>query len=343
MAIHRGDFKLLVIEDNPGDTLLVEGFLFEQIDAPQITSVATYQAAVATLSTSDAIFDAILLDLSLPDKTGEVLIKGILEISGRIPVIVLADNPDFAFGASLLSLGVSDYILKDDLNSLALYKSIVYSIERKKATAELLVSEKSYAELFHASPLSMWVFDVNTLMFLDVNMAAIEHYGYSREEFLTMTIADIRPDSEVPVVKDFVARYRNDKTLRKSGVFLHKKRNGELINVDIQSNSINYAGKSAKIVVVNDVTQRLKYLKAIEEQNKKLREISWMQSHVIRAPLSRIMGLIPLIKNPIREGDLDLMLEYLMISAEELDKVIKDITDRTTDANFELPPDASEK
>jgi light-regulated signal transduction histidine kinase (bacteriophytochrome) len=100
-----------------------------------------------------------------------------------------------------------------------------------------------------------------------------------------------------------------------------------VILVDLQSNNIQYGDKNAKIIVVQDVTDRLKYIKAIEEQNEKLREISWMQSHLVRAPLARIMGLIPLFKGS-QEDDKETskILEYISTSAEELDQIIKNIS-----------------
>jgi len=75
---------------------------------------------------------------------------------------------------------------------------------------------------------------------------------------------------------------------------------------------------------------RKKTAEALEEQNQKLKEISWMQSHVIRAPLAKIIGLIPLI-NDVKENskEREKMLNYLLSSANELDQVIGDITDKT--------------
>lgn len=88
-------------------------------------------------------------------------------------------------------------------------------------------------------------------------------------------------------------------------------------------------------VYFKDVTERLHYIKAIEKQNKNLMEISWLQSHVVRAPLARIMGLIPLIKD-IKESDKEKKktLEYILISAHELDEVIKEITNKSTSADY---------
>jgi PAS domain S-box-containing protein len=84
------------------------------------------------------------------------------------------------------------------------------------------------------------------------------------------------------------------------------------------------------LVYFRDITERLNYIKAIEEQNENLKEISWLQSHVIRAPLARIMGLIQLVKDPNQDdSEKQNALSYLLSSADELDEVIRTITDKT--------------
>ncbi|HEY2581594.1 MAG TPA: histidine kinase [Mucilaginibacter sp.] len=139
---NKGDYAILVIEDNPGDFALVEEFLLEQIEAPVISNARNYHEAKQILLAGDNLFDIILLDISLPDKTGISLIQDIIDISLNIPVMVLTGYSDLSFGVKSLSLGVSDYILKDELTSLSLYKSIVYNIERKRIASDLEISER---------------------------------------------------------------------------------------------------------------------------------------------------------------------------------------------------------
>jgi len=135
----KTEYRILVIEDNRGDFALVEDFLFDQIESPEITRASTCSEAVQILANHK--YDVILLDLSLPDKTGAVLITEILTVSKGAPVIVFTGYTDFAFGVKSLSLGISDYILKEDLTSMSLYKSIVYNIERKHFISALETSE----------------------------------------------------------------------------------------------------------------------------------------------------------------------------------------------------------
>jgi signal transduction histidine kinase len=135
-------FSVLVIEDNRGDFELIEEFLLEQIEAPVITHAQNYKQAKMSLAGEKITFNVILLDLSLPDKTGTELIKDIVHESKNVPVIVLTGYDDFTFGVKSISLGVSDYVLKDELTSLALYKTIIYSLERRKIVSSLEESEK---------------------------------------------------------------------------------------------------------------------------------------------------------------------------------------------------------
>ena len=219
--------------------------------------------------------------------------------------------------------GVSVY--PSELGLSVYFKDIT---EKKASEALLIESEQRYSELFQLSPLPKWVFDVQTLEFLDVNQAAINHYGYTREEFLNMTIRDIRPQEELGAFEKVLGNSELRPHFVQQGVFIHRKKSGELIKVEIQSNYISYTGRTAKIIIANDVTRQLAYIEAVEMQNKKLMDISWMQSHLMRGPLARIMGLASLIGMPDTDDESRAeMLTYLSQSAAELDKVIIDITE----------------
>ncbi|HVW95313.1 MAG TPA: PAS domain S-box protein [Mucilaginibacter sp.] len=333
MATDKRDYRILVIEDNAGDFELVEDFLFEHIIAPKITQVTSFSSAREVLE--QCSFDVLLLDLSLPDSNGEALISGINEVANDAPVIVLTGYVDFAFGIKSLSLGASDYILKDELTPMSLYKSIIYSIERKKITNALERSEKRYSDLFNLSPLPMWVVDVDTLKFINVNLSTTNHYGFSKEEFLSMTLYDVRPSEENSNLEKWIKEDRENPHASPLRLVKHRKKNGEIIDVELQIAPIKYKGLRANIVIANDVTQRFKYIAAIEDQNEKLKEISWIQSHVVRAPLSRLMGLIPLLEVcDETDEERNKILQFILTSAYELDDIVKSITDKSRVEDF---------
>ena len=132
--------------------------------------------------------------------------------------------------------------------------------ERKRAEEELLQSEQRYRLLFERNPQSMWVFDLETLAFLEVNDAAIHHYGYAREEFLAMTIKDIRPAEDVQnlLVNVSGVTPQHDE----AGVWKHRKKDGTVIDVEITAHALTFYGRPAQIVLAYDVTER----RSLEEQ-----------------------------------------------------------------------------
>ncbi|PWG81962.1 response regulator [Pararcticibacter amylolyticus] len=132
MSNERITYRILVIEDNPGDFILIEDILNEYID-PQIVHAETFREAESVLAGNDApLFDVVLLDLTLPDKSGRQLIDQILTLVPHCPVIVLTGFADIEFSMETISLGIADYLLKDELSPMILYKSILYTIERKR-------------------------------------------------------------------------------------------------------------------------------------------------------------------------------------------------------------------
>lgn len=319
-------YQILIIEDNPGDLLLVQDYLEEEIVNPTVFQAASFAEGCKVLQENHNEIDLVLLDLSLPDKQGEDLLNDMLRIADDLPVIILTGYSDISFAMKSLAMGACDYLLKDNLNPTVLYKSVLYSLERNKYLLELKESEQRYSDLFHLSPQPMWVYDLETLYFLDVNKAATRHYGYTEDEFLKMTIKDIRPEYEISKLQEAVALSFGKEQLDFQGEFVHKKKNGDEIVVDVRSNIIHYQGRKAEVVLSTDITERHKHLKAIQEQNKKLKEIAWTQSHVVRAPLARIMGLITAFDDQtITNEERGQIQKYIMESANDLDMIIRKI------------------
>lgn len=202
-------------------------------------------------------------------------------------------------------------------------------------------AERLYDDLFHMSPIPSWVYDVESFRFLDVNNAAITKYGYSREDFLNMTIRDIRPFEDIQIIEDLFHRYKDSQLVHYPDPIRHKRKNGEIFFVDMFTNSVWYKGKAAKIVISNDITDRLEYIKTIEVQNKTLREISWTQSHIVRAPLTRAMGCLDLLKgDSLNSEDRKKLSDYLLTSTHEFDSIIKDLVIKSQQV---IPKDDSDE
>jgi PAS domain S-box-containing protein len=128
---------------------------------------------------------------------------------------------------------------------------------RKQTEQKLKEAKIQYQNLFDRSPLAQWVYGIDDHKFKDVNQAAIAQYGYSKEEFLSMSIKDVKLKEDIPELEEVLKEHnRNDHFLRTIG--RHVKKNGEIIYAQVDANSIIYEGKAARLVLAVDVTDRLK-------------------------------------------------------------------------------------
>jgi two-component system, cell cycle sensor histidine kinase and response regulator CckA len=137
----------------------------------------------------------------------------------------------------------------------------------------LVVSEVDvgFRVLFINNPQPMWVFDVKTLRFLEVNNAAIEHYGYSRDEFLLMQLTDIRPPEDTPRFLEEMANSRGG--LQRSGEWRHLLKDGRLIDVEIVSHTLLFNGREAELVVIRDITRQKQAEEDLKQAERKYRHI----------------------------------------------------------------------
>ncbi len=331
MRMDKKAYSTLVIEDNFGDFILIEEYLAENALEVNPKRAETFLAAKKILQNPSHKFDIIFLDLSLPDLSGEQLIVEVLDLAVGTPVVALTGFSDLDFSIKSMSLGISDYLLKDELTPAILYKTIIYSVQRRKFTDQIQRSEKRYSDLFQLSPLPMWVFDLETLAFLNVNKAAVNHYGYSEEEFLSMNLSDIRLPEDAAQLKHIVENALNDQSANTKWVFRHRKKSGELITVEATVNRLVFNGRDAALVLVNDVTDRNRHIETIEKQNQTFLEIAWIQSHVVRAPLARLLGLVNLLETEISDqnGEVRDLMGFIKDSALELDEIIRDISKKS--------------
>lgn len=270
MNYSSGELKILVVEDHIGDYILIEDYLTDEQLQIKLTRAVTFKEANEKLI-SEEQYNIILLDLSLPDvDDNEGLVRKMVALSKNTPIIVLTGYTNKAFGVKTLSLGISDYLLKDELNGPQLVKSIYYSIERKNNDIRLSESERKYKALFDASPLPMWVLDRHTLQFLNVNDAAIALYGYSQEEFLSMSIRDFwAEDLKDKIENTWRLNYHDSFGM----MVKHNKKDGEIVYLEITSNPIEFNGKEARVTQAKNITAQLAAEEALISSEKRFKAL----------------------------------------------------------------------
>ncbi|HRQ24103.1 MAG TPA: PAS domain S-box protein, partial [Anaerolineales bacterium] len=133
--------------------------------------------------------------------------------------------------------------------------------------------------LFRSHPIPMWIYDLETLAFLEVNNAAVEKYGYSRGEFLALAIKDIRPAEDVPRLLENTGGTRPP--LQHSGKWRHRLKNGEVIDVEITSHTIEFNGRKCALVMAQDITEQRKVEQALLESESMYRDLVESSQHLI--------------------------------------------------------------
>ena len=248
--------RILVVEDNPGDLFLFREFLHgTALSVAEIRHAASLSEAKQLLAQN--VIDLLFLDLSLPDSFGLESYTQLQSLTQRVAVVLLTGLNDTKIAMQALVMGAQDYLVKGDFDEKLLSRAIRYSIERLRNLQFLRESEERYRELFNNNPMPMWVFDAETFRFLEANVAAVQHYGYTQEEFLNRSLAEIRLEGNREQLLAEVEAIRNTRDGIKKGILQHVKKSGEIIFVDIAWHWISYKNQPAVLVLANDVTERI--------------------------------------------------------------------------------------
>jgi len=261
-------------------------------------------------------------------------LSGILWIAVSDVLFFFIEGPK---SGSTIFMGTTSAVLFLLVTGLVLFKLINLHYNR------LQQSERQYRAYFEDNPTPMWIYDRTTLRFITVNDATVFNYGYTKEEFYHMTILDIRPLEDagkvVESANSFETPYKN------SGNWHHKRKDGSDIFVHITSHLTLSNNEQHVMIMAKDITKRLETETQLQQaneelkrQNEILREISWSQSHNVRRPLASILGLLNVIRISNNELEKELCINYIEISASELDIMVYDINEQINNAVYADTP-----
>ena len=250
----RPPLRILYLEDNPADVILARDQFASEELAAEVRNVATRDEFCNALD--EGRWDLVIADYKLPDYNGLEALKRVRKTFPNLPFILISGTIGEQAAVDGLKAGATDYILKQKRDRLpaAVRRAVAEAAERtRRETAEedLRHSEKQYQLLFQGNPHPMWVFDLESLAILEVNDAATQHYGYNREEFLQMTLSDLRvPDNrpqESTTAADITAQ---------GLVWRHRHKSGREMDMEVVWSPLAFHGKLAALTLATDVTFR---------------------------------------------------------------------------------------
>ncbi|MBL8305799.1 MAG: response regulator [Rubrivivax sp.] len=309
-----GRHRVLLVEDNPGDTLLTcERLSAEPESALHIDAVPTLAEAVALLASES--FDAVLLDLDLPDSLGLQTLRRVREVAGDAPVVVLTGRNEPGLRPQALAAGAEDVFDKDEASSRLFYRAVLYGIERNRARAE----HRRLEALLDAMPDAVVVVNAAGAVRY-VNQAAVDLFGMPREELEAERLTfSTRPDEPVEI------------TIR---------RPGDHCVCEMRAVQTTWDGELAQLASVRDITARKlaeqlrTHSAELKLQNQRISEASRLKgeflatiSHEIRTPMNAIVGLSYLLEHTRLDTEQADLLAKVQVASRTLMGLMNDVLD----------------
>ncbi|MBN8663815.1 MAG: response regulator [Chitinophagales bacterium] len=350
------DARILIIDDQQANVevlenlLMVKGYL-------HVKSVTDARKAIPAIKEIQP--ELILLDLMMPHLSGfEVMAKMKEEglMSRFMPIMVLTADVSMEAKQRALAGGASDFTTKPfNLVEVDLrIKNLLFNVyllsqlkdqnqvledkvaertrdlEQAKTAAE--ESEERYRSLFNANQDCITLFSIDNnepSKLISCNDAAPRLLGYTRAEMLTLTIFDIDVSCTPDVIGGHIDQLKATGQLNFETQYRCK--DGSLKEMDVKASFVHLQGQNIVMKIARDISALKAQQKAIQLQNEKLKEIAWAQSHLVRAPLTKIMGAIDLLSsNPDQDKEgRQVLIQALEQSSAELDNIIQDITEKS--------------
>jgi len=264
--------RVLLVEDNPADVLFLrEALEQDALAVYDLTVVESLAEALDSLKKQK--FEAILLDLGLPDSQGLPTFLQLHQAAPELPVVVLSALDDEDVARQALQMGAQDYLVKRPQEIVAAARAIRYAIERQNLNRSIQESEQRFAAAFHASPACQLVTTLPDGLILDVNEAFCRLLGYERAELLNFTTREIEIWADAQEREAAFQAFHAEGRISNREV-VYRTRSGELRTVLASVEPIEIRGLPCVISTSVDITERKQAEQALRASERKLRLIS---------------------------------------------------------------------
>jgi PAS domain S-box-containing protein len=268
------ELRVLLLEDLASDAELVERALHMpelRIHTRRVASEAEFASELKAFAP-----DLILADYSLPGFDGLAALEQVKNHGHDVPFIFVSGTIGEELAIESMRRGATDYVLKTNLKRLTpVVRRALQERNERMARAEaeqaLRDSEARYRLLFQNNPHPMWVYDCETQRIVAVNDVALADYGYSREEFMSMSVGHMLPVEDQASFIKMLAGLPRSSTYR--GYWRHVRKDGETIDVELLAHDVTFEARQARLVLANDISQQRKAQQALEQERNLLRAL----------------------------------------------------------------------
>lgn len=257
--IQNADY--LIVEEHQEDYLALKQMLLALDIAEDRIQWKQYIFEIKD-TTCDLIFGSLDLEFTGPD-----LITSIQSLAPDPPIIVLSRDKDLDRAIQAIQKGAQDYMVKGSFDQLQLFKAIQFAFERNELKVKLDKTKQELESLFQYNPIPLIVYNLNTLDIIRVNQAAIENYGFTEEEFKSLSLRSMRPEEEYALFDDKITKIRASRHFAPT-ILRHKRKNGDIIDVEVSVYTFNDESNTV-IACLNDVSEEVKAKKALSVSNER--------------------------------------------------------------------------
>lgn len=284
-------FRILLVEDNPGDAFLVRTLLEETGEPFDIEHCSDLTSAMAILNGDgpECVFDVVLLDLTLPDSSGVDTISRVRGCLNTAPVVVLTGHKDEELAFEALQHGAEDYLTKEFPDGRTIRRSIRYAIERSRAERALKESEERYRKLVELAPELISVLSGEEIVYMNqqgLTILGAEDCG----ELVGRSFMEMVHPTSRETLEEYISRYQKGYTGRADFTVICQRPAGDNVELEVSAIAFTHEGAPAMLMLAEDVTEKRKVERQLVQTSKlaTLGEMAASVAHEMNQPLNVI-------------------------------------------------------